>query len=149
MTPQTVARLAPLSMEFSRRAYWSRLPFPSSGRLPDPGIEPGSAALQVNSLPYEPSGKPPFPNLLSILSASPKMSPHVQVSCIHVSVTPPSSRCSPPYLAPQQPPHCGSATSWWQSESKTAPCSQPRWHSDGSCKTKVPVPRACGNAGQK
>ena len=42
-----------LSMEFSRQAYWSGLPFPSPGDLPDLGIEPGSPALQVDSLPSE------------------------------------------------------------------------------------------------
>ena len=40
---------APLSVEFSRGEYWSRLPFPSLGDLPDPGIEPWSPALQVDS----------------------------------------------------------------------------------------------------
>ena len=49
---------APLSMGFSRQEYWSRLPFPSPGDLPDPGIEPRSPALQVDSLPTELSGKP-------------------------------------------------------------------------------------------
>ena len=42
---------------FSRREYWSELPFPSPGDLPDPGIEPGSPALQADSLPSEPPGK--------------------------------------------------------------------------------------------
>ena len=51
VTPWTVARQAPLSMEFSRQDYWSGLPFPSPGDLPDPGIEPGSPALQADSLP--------------------------------------------------------------------------------------------------
>ena len=41
----TAAYQAPLSMGFSRQEYWSRLPFPSPGDLPDPGIEPGSPAL--------------------------------------------------------------------------------------------------------
>ena len=41
-------------MEFSRQEYWSGLPFPSPGDLPDPGIEPGSPALQADSLPSEP-----------------------------------------------------------------------------------------------
>ena len=49
---------APLSMEFSRQEYWSRLPFPSPGDLPDPGIEPGSPSLQADSLLSEPPGKP-------------------------------------------------------------------------------------------
>ena len=44
----TVACQAPLSMEFSRQVYWSRLSFPSPGDLPDPGIEPGSPALQAD-----------------------------------------------------------------------------------------------------
>ena len=47
-------------MEFSRQEYWSGLPFPSPGDLPDPGIEPGSPALQADSLPSEPRGKPKF-----------------------------------------------------------------------------------------
>ena len=50
-TPWTVALQAPLSMEFSRQEYWSGLPFPSPGHLPDPRIEPASSALQVDSLP--------------------------------------------------------------------------------------------------
>ena len=58
MTPWTVAQQAPLSMGFSRQEYWSRLPFPSPGDLPNPGIKPRSPALQVDSLPSEPSGKP-------------------------------------------------------------------------------------------
>ena len=45
MTPWTVARQAPLSVGFSRQEYWSGLPFPSPGDLPDPGIEPLSPAL--------------------------------------------------------------------------------------------------------
>ena len=58
-TPWTVARQAPLSVGFSRQEYWSRLPFPSPGDgIPDPGIEPTSPALQVNSLPSEPPGSP-------------------------------------------------------------------------------------------
>ena len=43
--------------KFSRQRYWSGLPFPSPGDLPNPGIEPGSPALQVNSVPSEPPGK--------------------------------------------------------------------------------------------
>ena len=56
-TPWTVAYRAPLSMGFSRQAYWSGLPFPSPGNLPDPGINPGSSALQADALPSEPPGK--------------------------------------------------------------------------------------------
>ena len=56
-TPWTVAYQAPQSMGFSRQEYWSGLPFPSPADLPDPGIEPGSPALQTDVLPSEPPGK--------------------------------------------------------------------------------------------
>ena len=58
VTLWTVACQAPLSLGFSRQEYWSGLPFPSPGNLPSPGIEPKSAALQADSLPSEPPGKP-------------------------------------------------------------------------------------------
>ena len=54
VTLWTVACQAPLSMGFSKQEYWSGLPFPSPGDLPDPGIEPGSPALQADSLLSEP-----------------------------------------------------------------------------------------------
>ena len=53
VTPWTVACQASLSMGFSRQEYWSGLPFPSLGDLPNPGIEPESPALQADSLPAE------------------------------------------------------------------------------------------------
>ena len=56
--PRTVACQAPLSMEFSRQEYWSGLPFPSPGDLPDTQIEPRSPAPQADSLPTELQGKP-------------------------------------------------------------------------------------------
>ena len=56
VTPWTVAHQTPLSMGFPRQEYWSQLPFPSPGDLPDPRIEPGSPALQAVSLPSEPPG---------------------------------------------------------------------------------------------
>ena len=57
-TPWTVAHQAPLSMEFSKQEYWSRLPFLPLGDLSDPGSESVSPVLQVDSLPTEPSGSP-------------------------------------------------------------------------------------------
>ena len=57
-TPWTVASQPPLSMGFSRREYWSGLPCPPPGDLPNPGIEPRSPIQQADSLPAEPSGKP-------------------------------------------------------------------------------------------
>ena len=53
VTPLTVAHKAPLSIGFSRQEYWSGWPFPSPGNLPDAGIEPGSPALQADSLSTE------------------------------------------------------------------------------------------------
>ena len=50
--PHGLAHQAPLSMEFSRQEYWSGLPFPSPGNLPDSGIKPESPTLQANSLPF-------------------------------------------------------------------------------------------------
>ena len=56
--PWNEAYQARPSMEFSRQEYWSELPFPSPGNLPDLGIEPRSPELQADSLPSEPPGKP-------------------------------------------------------------------------------------------
>ena len=50
--------MAPLSMESSRQEYWSGLPFPSPGDLPNPGIKTGSPILHADSLPSEPPVKP-------------------------------------------------------------------------------------------
>ena len=60
VTPWTIIHQAPASLEFSRQEH----SIPSPGVLPDPGIEPGSLALQADSLPSKPPGKP-----LKILSA--------------------------------------------------------------------------------
>ena len=56
-TPWIVAHQAPLSMEFPRQEYWSGLPFPSLGDLPNPRIKPTSLALQASSLLTELPGK--------------------------------------------------------------------------------------------
>ena len=60
-TPWTIAHQAPLSMGFSRQEYWNGLPFPHPGDLPNPEIKPispVSPALQADSFPTEPHGKP-------------------------------------------------------------------------------------------
>ena len=54
LTQWTVAYQAPPSMGFSRQEYWSGLPFPSPGDLPDPVIKPRSPAMQADVLPSEP-----------------------------------------------------------------------------------------------
>ena len=56
--PWTIAHQAPLSMGFSRQEYWSGLPLPSPGDLPDPGIEPRSPTLQADALTSALPGKP-------------------------------------------------------------------------------------------
>ena len=58
-TPWTVAHQAPLSMGFSGQEYWSGVPFPSPGDLPNLGIKPRSPTLQADALISEPPGKPP------------------------------------------------------------------------------------------
>ena len=65
-TPWTIACQGPLSMEFSRQRYWSLLPFPSPGDLPDSGIKHGSPALQADSLLSELPGKPTIKRLFSV-----------------------------------------------------------------------------------
>ena len=58
LTPWTVARQAPLSMELSRQKYWSGLPFPLPGDLPNPGIKLVSPALAGRFFTTEPPGRP-------------------------------------------------------------------------------------------
>ena len=62
VTPWTVASQVPLSTGFSWQEHWSGLPFPSPRDLPNPGMKPGSPALQADSLLSEPPGKPLFWN---------------------------------------------------------------------------------------
>ena len=83
-TPWTVAHQAPLLMGFPRQEYWSGLPFPSPGDLPDPGIEPASAALAGGFFTTEPPGKPFYP------------SSHLIVNAYHTDVFSPSYHFSPP-----------------------------------------------------
>ena len=81
MTPWTVAFQASPSMRFSRQEYWSGLPFPSPGDLPNPEIEPGSPALQADALPSEPPGKPHAYNsapLTSLVAQTVKRLPTMQ-----------------------------------------------------------------------
>ena len=67
-TPWTVAHQLPLSMGFPKQEYWSGLPFPSLGDLPDPGIEPRSLALVGRFFTTEPPGKPPSSPLSPLYS---------------------------------------------------------------------------------
>ena len=85
-TPWTVACQAPLSMGFSRQEYWSGLPFPSPEDLPDLGIEPGSSALQADSLPTELQGKP-----FSVLAVAAKSLQLCLTLCDPIDGSPPGS----------------------------------------------------------
>ena len=60
VTPWIMAHQALLSMGFSRQKYWSGLPFPSPGDVPDLGIKPESPALQADPLPPDSPGKPKY-----------------------------------------------------------------------------------------
>ena len=77
VTPRTVARQAPWSMGFSRQEYWTGLPLPSPGDLPNPGTELGSPASQADSLPSEPPG----PCLLILYIVEGNSTP-LQYSCL-------------------------------------------------------------------
>ena len=59
-------------MGFSRQEYWSGLPFPSPGDIPDPGIEPGSLAVKADALTCEPPGKPKAGEAITDLKLLPK-----------------------------------------------------------------------------
>ena len=72
---------APLSMGFSRQEYWSGLPFPFPGDLPDPGIEPGSPALQADALTSEPPGKPREYCRPPQFMESPTLQKHTHTGC--------------------------------------------------------------------
>ena len=91
VTPWTVAHQAPLSMGFSRQEYWNGQPFPSPGGLLNPRIEPGSPALQVDSLPSKPPGKPE--NWV--------LSPNVGFGWLWAPLNGPPSSGPPRHLPPQ------------------------------------------------
>ena len=89
-----VAYQAPPCMEFSRQEYWSGLPYPSPGDLPNPGIEPGSPALQADALTSEPPGKPGYLPCWESISSSgmleePWVSLHVSQVCHGYLLSPP------------------------------------------------------------
>ena len=104
-TPWTVAHKAPQSMGFPRQEYWSRLPFLSPRDLPDPEIEPGSPALQADSLPL--SHLEPFvpsfnkagthslahPNMCSAPTCGEAVSPAGPAGPCHTGLIQPLSTC--------------------------------------------------------
>ena len=69
-TPWTGACQAPLSMGFSRQEYWNEFPCPAPGDIPNPGIKTKSPALQADSLPTKPTGKPIYIVYLYFISYS-------------------------------------------------------------------------------
>ena len=128
-TPWSVAHQAPLSMEFFRQGHRSRLPFPSPGELPNPGIEPGSPALQADSLPSEPLGKPDLADCISTHSKNKWLYAH---GCEKGEALLPLVSCLQPQLF-----------FWWQGAfSKT------NWVSPFCLETYYPIlqpfPQTCG-----
>ena len=102
-TPWTVACQAPLSMGFSRQEYWSGLPFPSPGDLPNPGIEPGSPTLQAEALSSEPPGKPYHYlwSLLKLMSIESGMPSNHLIFCCPFASCPQSFPASGSFLMSQ------------------------------------------------
>ena len=102
-TPWTVTHQAPLPMEFSRPEYWSGLLIPSLGDLLNPGITRGSPALQADSLPSEPPGKPPLIYIMRQCWATAKenfaetTASWTKVSLFKVKISP-SEHASAPWL---------------------------------------------------
>ena len=82
-TPWTVAHQARPSMEFSRQEYWSGLLFPFPGDFPDPGIKPGSPALQADALLSEPLGK----TLIWMMQKRKQKQSHVGICCTNDPIT--------------------------------------------------------------
>ena len=80
-TPWTIAYQGPLSMGFPRQEYWSRLPFPSPGDLPNPGIKPGSPVLRADTLPSE----PPWPRKAGLLAPRERTLPKADLWNVLVS----------------------------------------------------------------
>ena len=113
VTPWDVACQTPLSVGFSRQEYWSGLPFPSPGDLPDPKIEPGSPALQADSSPSEPPGKPCYhkPEYLCILVKN--------VSLIRLAPETPSAHNLPSWSGPGYPKTGPQNSPWWNLEEKS------------------------------
>ena len=109
-TPWTIAHKAPPSMGFSRQDYWGGLPFPFPGDLPNPGIEPGSPALQAVALTSEAPGIEDGGSGLCAETVHPTLLPEPeQHSCAHLA------RILPPFRWPE------SAASWgraWPLEQK-------------------------------
>ena len=94
LIPRTIACQAPLSMGFFRQEYWSGLPGSSPGDLLSPGIQFWSPALQEDSLPSEPPGKPWTQRELNNLSKIQQLYQNrSQYPCLHLSVVLPLHNC--------------------------------------------------------
>ena len=72
-------------MGFSRQEYWSGLPFPSPGDLPNPGIEPESPTLQADALPSEPTGNSPVTAGEILSNSSPALCQALPQLCLPAS----------------------------------------------------------------
>ena len=83
VTPRTAAYQAPLSVGFSREEYWSGLPFPPPGNLPNPGIKPASPTLAGRFFTTEPPGKakPPQPPIQTFVKQTFTNNQAQNISC--------------------------------------------------------------------
>ena len=105
LTLWTIAHQAPLSMGFSRKEYWSRLPCPSLGDLPDPGIAPVSPAWQADSLPLSHEGSPSLICVLYRSQAGPVLWLSPRTTRAPLSLDSESLKCfSGWFEAPIKPP---------------------------------------------
>ena len=117
-TTWTAARQAPLSMGVSRQESWSGLPFPSPEDLPDPGIEPGSPALQADSLRTELQGKP-LCSMQNANEAAGLLASYLEGVILVVKGSPRILKAEVTcYLCPSVNqscvcPHCGHSASLW------------------------------------
>ena len=94
MTPWTTGLQPPLSIEFSRQEYWSGLPCAPAGDLSNPRIEPGSPALQADSLPSEPQGSPSVSTERNLVGNSTGLNTCVRSLCEKRASLPENGRSS-------------------------------------------------------
>ena len=112
------AHQAPLSMEFSRQEYWSRLPFSSPGDLPDSGIKPRFPASQADSLPLSHLGSPRFKIANKAISFS-RGSPNPGIEPGSLALQADSLLSEPPGKAPNKARCVQILMDWWGKKEDT------------------------------
>ena len=132
VTQRAVVHQAPLSTGFPRQEYWSGLPFPAPGDLPNPGIEPGCPTSQADSLPTEPPGKS-YPNYGYSLKQDGKAKTNQQIclqrKALDYSLKPLLLQSS---YQPLKGKH-GTLPAHWESELQGRSWKRLFLHSEGNC----------------